>query len=291
MSNKRKFDDTAGIQHVHESRKQIVYGKDGTKKPKKRRILEPPTYKKQASGSSVNAIKKRIRDVTRRLARPDISSADLRNEDERALAVYQQELATAQAEKIRQKMIKKYHMVRFFERQKASRQLKKFRKRLSTAESSEEVKLLETQIHEAEVDLNYTMFHPLCETYISLFPPKNSTCEELDSHSNTQNLKPPIWSEVERAMVDGSLQKLRDRISILPDTPSNTLRTVKKLRQQTEPEVSKTESIPQNRRQRRSQKQEMKKVPRTPLITNDTQEASHNVSDANEDSDGGFFEL
>ena len=40
--------------------------------------------------------------------------ADVRIEDERALAAYEQELAAADAEKTKQKMIKKYHMVRFF---------------------------------------------------------------------------------------------------------------------------------------------------------------------------------
>lgn len=64
--------------------------------------------------SSVNAIKKRIRDVTRKLERTDYSSAEKKLEDERALAAYQQEHADAEAEKIRQRMIKKYHMVRFF---------------------------------------------------------------------------------------------------------------------------------------------------------------------------------
>lgn len=62
----------------------------------------------------MNAIKKRIRDVSRRLEHAEDLPADVRAEDERALAAYQQELASAEAEKIKQKMIKKYHMVRFF---------------------------------------------------------------------------------------------------------------------------------------------------------------------------------
>jgi hypothetical protein len=71
-------------------------------------------YKKQAHASSVNTIKKRIRDVTRKLERAEDLPANVRVDDERALATYQQELAAADAEKTRQKMIKKYHMVRFF---------------------------------------------------------------------------------------------------------------------------------------------------------------------------------
>ena len=45
---------------------------------------------------------------------------NVRVEDERALAGYEQELAAAEAEKIRQKMITKYHMVRFFGKKGAS---------------------------------------------------------------------------------------------------------------------------------------------------------------------------
>ena len=76
------------------------------------------------------------------MERADDLPADVRIENERALAAYEQELVAALAEKTRQKMIKKYHMVRFFERQKATRQLKKLRKRLLEAESTEETEAL-----------------------------------------------------------------------------------------------------------------------------------------------------
>lgn len=115
MAGKRKFDDSDTREAVHESRQIQVYGSDP--KPttaKKPRRQEPKEYKKQLHASSVNDIKKRIRNVTRRLERVEDLPANVRIEDERALAAYQQELAAAEAEKIRQKMIKKYHMVRFF---------------------------------------------------------------------------------------------------------------------------------------------------------------------------------
>ena len=112
MAPKRKHEETELEEAVHPSRQFQVPGSQP--KPKKPRKFEPPVYKKQAHASSVNAIKKRIRDVTRRLERSENAPADKKLEDERALAAYQQELASAEAEKIRQKMIKKYHMVRFF---------------------------------------------------------------------------------------------------------------------------------------------------------------------------------
>jgi hypothetical protein len=113
MSSKRKRQEPEVQGSVHASRQLQVYG-SMPKPSKKPRRSEPPVYRRQAHTSSVNAIKKRIRDVTRRLERAEDLPSNVRVEDERALDAYQQELSAAEAEKIRQKMIKKYHMVRFF---------------------------------------------------------------------------------------------------------------------------------------------------------------------------------
>lgn len=112
MAPKRKLSDSDAPEVVHPSRQVQVYGDEP--KPAKKRKSEPAFNKKQVHTSSVNTIKKKIRDVTRKLERAQDLPANVRLEDERALAAYQQELASAEAEKIRQKMIKKYHMVRFF---------------------------------------------------------------------------------------------------------------------------------------------------------------------------------
>ena len=113
MAPKRKHQEYEPQDAVHASRQFQVYG-NNPKPAKKPRRTEPPVYKKQAHASSVNAIKKRIRDVTRKLERSEDLPANVRIEDERALAAFQQELSAAEAEKVRQKMIKRYHMVRFF---------------------------------------------------------------------------------------------------------------------------------------------------------------------------------
>jgi hypothetical protein len=113
MAQKRKHQESEPQEAVHASRQFQVYGSN-PKPVKKPRRTEPRVYKKQAHASSVNAIKKRMRDVTRKLERSEDLPANVRIEDERALAAYQQELVAAEAEKVKQKMIKKYHMVRFF---------------------------------------------------------------------------------------------------------------------------------------------------------------------------------
>lgn len=112
---KRKRTEDAVAEEVHPSRQAQVPGALPKPPSKKPRRTEPPVYRKQQHASSVNAIKKRIRDVTRKLERADDSlPADVRQTDERALQAYQQELLDAEAEKLRNKMISKYHMVRFF---------------------------------------------------------------------------------------------------------------------------------------------------------------------------------
>lgn len=69
---------------------------------------------KARHAGSVNAIKTKIRDIRRQLERVDNLPADVRVQNERSLAFYQKGLAVAEVEKRRHKMIKKYHMVRFF---------------------------------------------------------------------------------------------------------------------------------------------------------------------------------
>ncbi|RDW83413.1 hypothetical protein BP5796_04904 [Coleophoma crateriformis] len=295
MSTKRKHDDDGGEEAVHESRQQQVYG--NPKPAKKPRKTEPAVHKKQAHASSVNTIKKRIRDVSRRLERADSLPANVRVEDERALAAYEQELVAAEAEKVRQKMIKKYHMVRFFERQKATRQVKKLRKRLLESKSTEEVEALKTEMHTAEVDLNYTQYSPLSEPYISLYPPKTADAEE----DGSAKPKPTIWFEVEKCMEEGTLQRLRNRVSSAP-APAPKVKMQKKpekVKSKPEPEPMDTTGL--NRRQRRAQRNQKgvfdKKTTKNKSMAFERnqvfgaqQGARRNEADDGAESDGGFFD-
>ncbi|KAG4031175.1 hypothetical protein MFRU_010g03000 [Monilinia fructicola] len=306
MAPKRKLSDSDAPEVVHPSRQVQVYGDEP--KPAKKRKSEPAFNKKQVHTSSVNTIKKKIRDVTRKLERAQDLPANVRLEDERALAAYQQELASAEAEKIRQKMIKKYHMVRFFERQKATRQLKKLRKRLLETQSTDEVEQLKEEMHILEVDLNYTQYHPLSETYISLYPPKGS---EEDGEAKINKTKPPMWKEVEKCMEEGTLDRLRNR---KPDTTILTKKPIKlperklmKPKPMPKPKPQEQEQAPSidttgmNRRQRRAQRG-VKDTRAIKLAKNKSTGFSKNqafgaVEGARADeaqdgnvSDGGFFE-
>ncbi|KAL9632153.1 MAG: hypothetical protein Q9164_005501 [Protoblastenia rupestris] len=168
--------------------------------------------------TSVNAIKSKIRDVTRLLDHSDRLPAGVRIEKERALAGYKQDLENALKEKRKQHMISKYHMVRFFERQKATRNLKKLKSRLAEAmPSSVEYQRLEKAMHQAEIDVNYTLYHPLTEKYLSLFQ-GNKGGKSASPMSDSSNgvtgqqisNRPHIWFVVEQCMQEGSLDALRD---------------------------------------------------------------------------------
>ncbi|KAF4627849.1 hypothetical protein G7Y89_g10306 [Cudoniella acicularis] len=305
MAGKRKRDEPKSHQDVHESRQFQVYGKapKAPKASKKLRKFDPSALKKQVHASSVNPIKKHIRDITRRIKRVDGLPANVRVDDERALAGYQQELAAAKAEKIRQRMIKKYHMVRFFERQKATRRVNQIRKQILVSESADEVHILKTQMHEAEVDLNYTQYYPLSEPYVSLYAPKkNANGEVEEPKEGDAVVKPPMWAEVDRCMEKKTLDRLRNRvpeIRLTKPKPSELRPTKSKPKPKPKPEVIESQDLSGlNRRERRSQQRN--KVIGKPknrsagFAKNEVFGASEimqrEITEDGHESDGGFFE-
>ena len=75
-------------------------------------------------------------------------------------------------------------------------------------------------IHEAEVDLNYTIYYPLLEKYHSLYPRAPNLGSDhakdyketiINEKRETGDQKPPLWKLVEQSMSDGTLEELRDR--------------------------------------------------------------------------------
>ena len=82
------------------------------KRPKKR--LRKSVQDAPHPSTAVNHIKHKIRDLRRTLERTENLPADVRVEKERALAGYKLDLEKTEHEKRKQRMIKKYHMVRFF---------------------------------------------------------------------------------------------------------------------------------------------------------------------------------
>ena len=99
----------------------------------------------------------------------------------------------------------------FKERQKATRAHKRLKKRLdASSPDTSEYKQLEKEVHDAGIDVNYTIYHPLTEKYQSLFPRQG---DADGGETPTRKLvaeKPAMWKMVERCSVDGTLDALRD---------------------------------------------------------------------------------
>ncbi|KAI5284157.1 18S rRNA maturation protein [Ascosphaera aggregata] len=268
-------------------------------------------------------IKDKIRDVRRLLAKSGNLPADVRVEKERVLQQYESDLAEVEARKKRSAMTGKYHFVRFLERKTASKALNRFKKtrdavRDADGEDSPALKELDEKVRIAEIDYNYTIYSPLTEKYISLYP-KSQGSKDGDN-SNIQNEfktkeekvltadKPPLWHVVAQCMIDDNLQDLRDgKFDIGPDGKKNepkavtTRKTiVKDKKQKATQDRKRTENeerriggeemaAPQkenkkdNRRMRREKERDMKNMHEK------LEDLAMDV-DQGEESEGGFFE-
>lgn len=123
-------------------------------------------------GGGAAKVKKKIRDIER-LLKKDKLPADVRNENERALKALKVDLDKTQSQLKTQKIAKKYHMVRFFERKKAIRKLKQARKtfdEVSKTEVKKDIKKARKVLKHCEVDVAYVVLFPKDEKYISLYP-------------------------------------------------------------------------------------------------------------------------
>ena len=99
------------------------------------------------------------------------------------------------------------------ERQKATRSLKKLTRRLNaTAPETAEHDQLAKERRDAEIDMYYTIYHPLTEKYQSLFPRQtDASAAEGQPARKLVAEKPAMWKLVERCAADGTLEALRDR--------------------------------------------------------------------------------
>ena len=187
------------------------------------------------------------------------------------------------------------------ERQKATRQLKKLRRRLLETKSTDEVGALKEQMHVAEVDLNYTQYCPLSEVYVSLYPQKSSTGDGEAAEMAEAAPKPPMWAEVEKCMEEGTLDRLRNRASTTKAVaaPKSLEMRPAKPKPKPKPQAATPDTTGMNRRERRSQRVKNAGPVRTKnksmaFERNQTFGASQavqsNQAHDGDDSDGGFFE-
>lgn len=150
------------------------------------------------------------------------------------------------------------------ERQKATRAHKKLKKRLdASSPDTSEYKQLEKDVHDAEIDVNYTIYYPLITKYQSLFPGTGGARGREPAARTLVTEKPDMWNVVEQCTADGTLEALRD------GKLANTIPSGKK-----KPAAEK----PRSKRKGKNGRAESKS----------TKGAAPQEQD--EESDGGFFE-
>ena len=194
--------------HIHPERAKQLGLK--TKKPKKPKDDTLPT--------TLSSLKRQVRDIRRLLNGSETLPETIRVEKERALAAYTQSMDEIYHSRQRQQMIKKYHMVRFFERQKATRRLKKLQKWFKAGVDDEgraiDEAAVSEEIEEVKTDLDYAIYSPLNEKYVSLYP---RHCDVEEGGVNVG--KPPMWYFVKKCADEGTLEDLREgRITKTPSS-------------------------------------------------------------------------
>ncbi|KKF92342.1 rRNA-processing protein EFG1 [Ceratocystis platani] len=240
----------------------------------------------KAKDGTLNGMKKRTRTIERQFKRGIDMPATVRNELERELRSLKASIGAIENRRNRGHMIKKYHMVRFFERQKASRKLKKAQKALIDSPDDKKIK---QDAYVYEIDHDYTHYYPFLERYISLYANKGE--EESNTvppgHVPVPGLKgvqrPPIWSVVAEAKKLGlpALERLRDRLSSDVDPlqePGHEATEDKEEKKQAKLKGKKG----------KEKKDDKSKGERKGEKT--AAAAAADSSDSGDDSDGGFFE-
>ncbi|PWN30509.1 hypothetical protein BDZ90DRAFT_229524 [Jaminaea rosea] len=140
---------------------------DGKGGQKPRKGKAPYPVKKPAAEGEVGAskIKAALRQTRRLLAKPNLAQ-DVRQEAQRRLLSLQSDLAKRESSQKERKNADRYHKVRFFERQKLVRQIKKIKKDRKGKGADDD----DEELKEKRVLLNYVLNFPPSLKYVALFP-------------------------------------------------------------------------------------------------------------------------
>jgi hypothetical protein len=240
--------------------------------------LGPKSFKK---AHPTNHIKSQIRSLRRLLEgnRKDDLPANVRVEKERALQTAEQELKDAERAKKRSDMIGRYHKTRFFDRQKAERRLKKARKELRAYEGEDDEmrEELGRKVDDAEVDLNYALYFPYEEHYVSLFPTRKEGGEEVKKAEGERHGDPEMWELVKKCMA-----KSKRELELLREG---------RLKDDEEEDEVKDEEMERKavRKDKKSVKKEKEGKASAVKASPKSAEEEHDGS-SSDDNGGGFFE-
>ncbi|PYH40946.1 Efg1 domain-containing protein [Aspergillus saccharolyticus JOP 1030-1] len=278
-----------------------------------------PVKEKDPDFVSVNELKKRIRAVKRLLAKPDLP-ADVRVTQERALKGYEHELETEtqnrerdgqDAERKKQsrernKMIKKYHFIRFLERKTATKEIARLERlqkaltentELDAATRDKKLASVAKKLHVANVNLNYTIYFPFMEKYIALYADGKKSKKPADGAEETEPIeaddaatvaeKNAMWKTVEQCMKDGTLEALQKRNM----DQDNTAETSESAALKSEKITDKSKKTSRDTSTEKKPSAKAKTDDCTKQKKSNAKQDDYEMPDAGEESDGGFFEM
>ncbi|ODN93421.1 rRNA-processing protein EFG1 [Cryptococcus wingfieldii CBS 7118] len=181
-----------------------------------------PTEARDAAGlPGMSKLKGSIRQTKRLLAKDNLDPG-LRVNTQRRLASLEADLAAAERRELEKKNGAKYHKVKFFERQKLLRLIKRFEKKLSGGEDEKQLKekkrkRLEEELLDTRVMLNYILHFPNTQKYIAIFP--SAQPSKPDDESEPKLTLPPLLHPVPSPSDIESLDKpARRRYDLLLET-------------------------------------------------------------------------
>lgn len=87
---------------------------------------------------------------------------------------------------------------------------------MKASKNKDEKQKLQEALHIAEVDHNYTTYCPLEWEYVGIFPRSDVPVDE----GRARKGDPDMWDRVEKAMEDGTLQQLKDELTVLEKAPA-----------------------------------------------------------------------
>ncbi|OCF57079.1 hypothetical protein L486_05938 [Kwoniella mangroviensis CBS 10435] len=179
-----------------------------------------PTHKiptvEQRSGDALpgtSKLKGQIRQTKRLLAK-DTLEPGLRVQTQRRLTSLEADLANATKRDVEKKNGAKYHMVKFFERQKLLRIIKRLQRKLKEAEEPKSDKKLikyKEELEDARVMMNYVLNFPNTEKYISLFPPSSSSQHESSTKEPKLTIPPLLRPPPTSQQLEGEYDKSAKR--------------------------------------------------------------------------------
>ncbi|KAI9672692.1 MAG: 18S rRNA maturation protein [Alyxoria varia] len=161
--------------------------------------------------------KRRLRNLTRALEnRGSELPGHVRSKLEADLLELREEDARREVRRRRDKVVGKYHMVRFFDRKKATRHIKRAEKLLASSKSEEDRAAAEKALRVARVDLNYSLYHPLEKRYCALYQ-KGPKPEEPDPKENGQTPSKQTQSIDDRNELSAHAREIWEKIEGLTD--------------------------------------------------------------------------